>query len=78
MKNNRNNYLILKCLTLEERIHKLENKIIELENIIKKMNEFTIYSPEDIVIKPLPTPESNDIKHFHLEMKKVASFDLLQ
>lgn len=78
MKKNNNDYLILKCLALEETVNQLKNKIKELEVRIDELDTFKIYSPNEIEIKSLPTPETDtDIKHFCMDMKKITSFDLI-
>lgn len=77
MKKNCNNFLVLKCLVLENRIEHLENKIIELEKRINEIDHFKIFSPQEIIIKPLPSLENTDVKEFHLEMKKITSYELI-
>lgn len=72
MKKNKTEFLILKCLVLENKIKELEERISKLEE-----KQF-VFSPQEINIKPLPTPENTDIKDFHLCANINDSYDNLE
>jgi hypothetical protein len=78
----KNNYMILKLLVLEntvnrlqEMIEGLEKRIETLENVHEK-NTNCNFSPPLINILPLPTPENTDIKDFNT-LNKITSYDLM-
>lgn len=77
MKRNKSDFLILKVLTLENEISNLKNKLSEIEYKLNNLELFRIFSPEEIMIKPLPSLENSDVKEFNLAMKKANSFDML-